>query len=413
MGRPVKTIILCSLLAAVAPQASARTASQVELQRLRDQSSQVKQGMDQVQIIQSQRQQALAQLPILQGQAHDAQMLANQANKDYQKAQTGFQTISNKLNMITLHYIQTVQSMNWSQAGLEGQIPELSQMASSSNMHDTVLVYSQAETIMNHMQGQLDRMRDLAVSANQKKQAAETAQNNAQATQMAANQAMQQQNQLAAALQQSQSVLQAGVRSDQKALAQTFNQLLDSGVEMPSVDTSTISLPAQQRIVLLATREWQKGVRETPDGSNQSPDISRYLTATQGSVHGAAWCAYFVSYIARRAGVPIGSQGQGMGYVGSINDWAQSAHRYLSPYDQVNKPQGGDIIMWSPNHIGIVISRKGNDLTTIEGNASNAVSKLHRTVSGATGFLRLWGSPLGKTKAGGSSGGGTDLGNIS
>jgi hypothetical protein len=102
-----------------------------------------------------------------------------------------------------------------------------------------------------------------------------------------------------------------------------------------------------------------------------------------------------------------------MGYVGSINDWAQSAHRYLSPYDPANKPQGGDIIMWSPNHIGIVISRKGNDLTTIEGNASNAVSKLHRTVSGATGFLRLWGSPLGKTKAGGSSGGGTDLGNIS
>jgi hypothetical protein len=173
-----------------------------------------------------------------------------------------------------------------------------------------------------------------------------------------------------------------------------------------------MGLPSQQRIVFLATREWKKGVHEIPDGSNQSPDISRYLTATQGSISGAAWCAYFVSYIARRAGVPIGSQGQGMGYVGSINDWAQATHRYFSPSDPVYKPEGGDVIMWSPNHIGIVISRHGNDLTTIEGNASNAVSRLHRTVSGATGFLRLWGSALNKAQ-GGSGGGGTDLGNIS
>ena len=413
MGRPIKILSLCALLLALAaPQAPARKASLVELQRLREQSAQVKQGMDQVQAIQSQRQQAVAQLAALQSQAHDAQMLATRASQDYQKAQAGFQVISDKLNLVTLHYIQTVQTMNWSQAGLEGQIPELSQMASSSNMHDTVLVYSQAETIMNNMQSQLDRMRDLAIKANKKRQAAETARNNAEATQMAANQAMQQQNQLAAALRESQTVLQSGVASKQKALASTFNQLLDSGVELPSVDASTMGLPGQQRIVLLATREWKKGVHEIPDGSNQSPDISRYLTATQGSIHGAAWCAYFVSYIARRAGMPIGQGGSGIGYVGTVNDWAQQVHRYFSPSDPIYKPAGGDIIMWSPNHIGIVIARNGNDLTTIEGNASNAVSRLHRTVSGATGFLRLWGPRLDHSR-GGSGGGTSDLGNIS
>ena len=369
--------------------------------------------MDQVHQLESQRQAALVQLPLLKQRAHDALMLSQQAQKNYEISQSKFQAVSNRLNLFTLHYIDTVQSVVWGQANLEGEVPELSQMANSASMQDTVLVYSQAKTLMNHMQSQLDQIKTLAVQANQQKQNSETARNNALLTKTAADQAMQQQSQLLEAIRSSQSVIKSNVAADQKALAKTFNQLLDSGADLPGVDVSTTGLPGAQRIVMLALREYQKGVRESPDGSNLSPDISRYLTATSGAVRGAAWCAYFVSYIARRAGLPIGPGGSGMGYVGSVNDWAQSQHRYFSSSDRRYLPQGGDIIMWSPNHIGIVISRQGSSVTTVEGNASNAVSKLRRSISSATGFLRLWGSPIGSNKGGSTNGGTVDLGNIS
>lgn len=413
MRRSVTILSACLLALLPAAVASAQKATPEQMDQLRQQSSKVKQGMDQVNQLDAQRKQAIAQLPFLKQRAHDAMMLAQRAQSDYQKTQGKFQAVSDKLNRVTLRYIETVQSMSWGQAGLEGQVPELSQMANSSNIHDTVLVYSQAQTIMNDMQGQLDNMRALAVKANQQRQAAETARNNASATQLAASQAMAQQQQLTAALHDSQKALQSNVKADQKELAKTFNNLLDAGVDLPGVDAAALGLPGAQRITQLALNEYRKGVYEMPDGSNQSPDIARYLTATAGAVHGAAWCAYFVSYIARRAGMPIGPGGQGMGYVGSINDWAQSVNRYFSSSDKRFRPQGGDIIMWSPNHIGIVVASHGSTLTTVEGNASNRVNKLTRSASSATGYLRLWGAPLNGAKKGSGGNGNTDLGAIS
>jgi len=413
MRRPVAIIFTCLLVAGIPiATASAQKADPNQINKLRQQSSIVKQGMDQVEQLKAQRKQAIAQLPYLKQRAHDAMMLSQRAQQDYQTTQTKFQEVSDKLNHVTLRYIQTVQSMSWAQAGLEGQIPELSQMANSSNIHDTVLVFSQAQTIMNNMQGQLDNMRSLAVTANKQRQYAETSRNNATATQLAASQAISQQTQLTAALHDSQKALQSNVASDQKELARTFNKLLDSGADLPGVDVAALGLPGAQRIVQLALVEYHKGVHETPDGSNQSPDIARYLTATAGAVTGAAWCAYFVSYIARRAGMPIGDGGQGMGYVGSVNDWAQSVNRYFSSSDTRFHPQGGDVIMWSPNHIGIVIANHGGTLTTVEGNASNRVNKLTRSATSATGYLRLWGSPLNGAKGGSGGSGGVDLGAI-
>src|SRR5690349_20067497 len=63
------------------------------------------------------------------------------------------------------------------------------------------------------------------------------------------------------------------------------------------------------RIVTLARRELALGVHEIPDGSNRAPAIRRYETATAGAMYGAPWCAYFVSYVAKRAGAPIGPGG--------------------------------------------------------------------------------------------------------
>jgi len=64
--------------------------------------------------------------------------------------------------------------------------------------------------------------------------------------------------------------------------------------------------------------ESQVGQSEQPPGSNDGPAISMYRTATSGAAAGEPWCAYFASWVARQAGEPIGSSGQGLGYVGDI-----------------------------------------------------------------------------------------------
>src|SRR4051812_50194735 len=78
---------------------------------------------------------------------------------------------------------------------------------------------------------------------------------------------------------------------------------------------------ASARIVALARKELKLGVREVPDGSNRAPAIRRYETATRGAMFGAPWCAYFVSYIARRAEIGRAScreRGENSGGAGSL-----------------------------------------------------------------------------------------------
>lgn len=141
-----------------------------------------------------------------------------------------------------------------------------------------------------------------------------------------------------------------------------------------------------ERMVNLARAEFAKGVRETPNGSNNSPDIARYRTATVGAMSGAPWCAYFVSYIAKQAGVPIGPRGEGMGYVPSIISWAKSTNKFVAPSGQARP---GDLVLFS-QHIGIV-ERVNSDgsLVTIEGNHSNRVDRVNRSRSEIVGFARL------------------------
>src|SRR5438309_1191667 len=95
---------------------------------------------------------------------------------------------------------------------------------------------------------------------------------------------------------------------------------------------------ASARIVALARKELSRGVHEIPDGSNRAPAIRRYETATRGAMLGAPWCAYFVSYVARRAGVPIGAGGSGIGYVPYIRAWAKQTKRWR------RTPRAGDLI---------------------------------------------------------------------
>lgn len=143
---------------------------------------------------------------------------------------------------------------------------------------------------------------------------------------------------------------------------------------------------AAQRIVQAAQGE--VGQAEQPPGSNDSPRIAMYRTATAGSAVGP-WCAYFASWCAQQAGVPVGEQGQGFGSVDALYAWAQRTGRAV-PAGAGVRPNPGDFVVWD-EHIGVVESvDPDGTIHTIEGNSSNQVAR--RTYGadggGAIGFVR-------------------------
>ena len=154
----------------------------------------------------------------------------------------------------------------------------------------------------------------------------------------------------------------------------------------PVATTSATGTPAGQAILNAVRNE--VGVAEQPPGSNDSPRIAQYRQATAGSGVGP-WCAYFVSWAARQAGVPLGDSGQGFGRVDDVYAWAQRTGKAIPAGS--GAPQPGDLIVWD-EHIGVVES-VGTDgsINTIEGNSSDRVSR--RTYGsdggGAIGYVRL------------------------
>jgi CHAP domain-containing protein len=146
------------------------------------------------------------------------------------------------------------------------------------------------------------------------------------------------------------------------------------------------STPGQQ-IVRIA--ESQLGQTEQPPGSNESPAIAMYRTATAGAIPGAPWCAYFASWAARQAGEPLGSSGEGLGSVAQVWSWAQSTARAI-PNGPGVTPRPGDLIVFGDEHVGIVRDVLPNgDIQTIEGNYENKVAANVRTPTEATGYVNM------------------------
>jgi hypothetical protein len=135
--------------------------------------------------------------------------------------------------------------------------------------------------------------------------------------------------------------------------------------------------------------EGEVGQAEQPPGSNDSSRIATYRSATVGAAAGEPWCAYFVSWVAQQAGIPIGDHGQGLGYCGDIWSWAQSTGRAI-PNGPGVKPTPGDLILFGDHHVGIVeqVNADGS-VQTIEGNYSDKVSRVTRGAGEATGYVRM------------------------
>src|SRR4051812_20139486 len=144
-----------------------------------------------------------------------------------------------------------------------------------------------------------------------------------------------------------------------------------TGTAAPAAPASPAPTNAGQAILNAVRGE--VGVAEQPPGSNDSPRIAQYRQATAGSGVGP-WCAYFTSWAARQAGVPLGDSGQGFGRVDDVYAWAQKAGKAVPNRPGVT-PQPGDLIVWD-EHIGVVESVDSDGtIHTIEGNSSDRVSK--------------------------------------
>jgi len=167
----------------------------------------------------------------------------------------------------------------------------------------------------------------------------------------------------------------------------TFANALQGAMGPPG--TAPVGMPmgggVGARMVAIAQRE--VGVAESPPGSNNSPRIAQYRRATAGAPGPGPWCAYFLSWVARQAGVPLGERGQGFGAVEQVWSWAQRTGKALPASAQ---PRPGDLIVWGGRHIGMVERVDAQGIHTIEGNSSDRVARrTYRPGSGMTGYVRL------------------------
>jgi CHAP domain len=167
----------------------------------------------------------------------------------------------------------------------------------------------------------------------------------------------------------------------------SFVSQLQSASAATLTGTPAPASSAGQAIVNLVRNEI--GVAEQPPGSNDSPRIAQFRQATAGSGVGP-WCAYFTSWAAREAGVPLGDNGQGFGRVDDVYAWAQKSGKAI-PNGAGVKPEPGDLIVWD-EHIGVVESVGADGtINTIEGNSSDKVSQRSYPPGSrpAIGYVRL------------------------
>jgi hypothetical protein len=169
--------------------------------------------------------------------------------------------------------------------------------------------------------------------------------------------------------------------------ASSFSTLLQSaGAAAPMTAASTVPAGSGGAGVLAAVQR-EVGVAEQPPGSNDAPRIAQYRQATAGSGVGP-WCAYFTSWAAREAGMPLGENGQGFGSVDALYGWAQRAGRAV-PNGPGVVPRPGDLIVWD-EHIGVVEAVLPNgSVQTIEGNSSDQVSRRTHDAGSALGYVRM------------------------
>ncbi|MET8875123.1 CHAP domain-containing protein [Nocardia sp. NPDC004604] len=82
-----------------------------------------------------------------------------------------------------------------------------------------------------------------------------------------------------------------------------------------------------------------------------------------------AWCASFATWVWKKSGINVDWSNKN--YVPSV--WSDAASKGLADSNMASARPGDLIVFAGQNHIGVVVARNGNTITTIEGNSGDAV----------------------------------------
>lgn len=303
------------------------------------------------------------------------------ANLDELKAQ-------NQLDGATAEYMKLVGGLSTTDdSGMAQADDDVLKYLLQSSASDATLVYAQAQSMLDQRAVVINGLKE---QSNKLASATEQARL-AKATREAALQQVKQSEADESTTLNSLRKISEGIdskrASSRKKARRLVEKLLALDIWSPlESDSSIADLKLGDRIAALAMREFRKGVVEVPLGSNNSPDIARYRTATLGAGAGLPWCAYFISYIAARAGSPIQDGGRGEGSVDAVREWGQRQGIY-TPAAQA-KPRRGDFVVWG-EHIGIVVRVADGVLYTVEGNSSQRVARRQYDPKTPMGYVRV------------------------
>lgn len=148
-----------------------------------------------------------------------------------------------------------------------------------------------------------------------------------------------------------------------------------------------------QGVVAVAKAELAKKITESA-GTNCGTGIGKYWTGSDsesdiGTCSDAyKWCAAFVSWVFKKAGVPFtdGLSGGWMyAYVPTLKSYLESKHQYTTRQENKFLPQPGDLILFDNqgdeagvlSHVEIIIAidQTQKIITTIGGNTGNSVKQ--------------------------------------
>ncbi|WP_280360735.1 CHAP domain-containing protein [Nocardia wallacei] len=151
--------------------------------------------------------------------------------------------------------------------------------------------------------------------------------------------------------------------------------------DFPDIDSSGLN-PGRARIVAVARAEYAHpgGGRKYAEGVEE------------------AWCADFVSWVLREAGMPLANPNSGswrIPGVYTLQEYYESEQRF-APADSGYLPRTGDVVLYdgsSPfgQHTNIVLAADATTLTTIGGNEQGDIRIHHYVraeVPGMVGFGR-------------------------
>ncbi|MEV0295296.1 CHAP domain-containing protein [Nocardia sp. NPDC050710] len=141
----------------------------------------------------------------------------------------------------------------------------------------------------------------------------------------------------------------------------------ESPAEFPAIDRSTLD-PAQVRLVSVLEREFAA----PGDGTDYAEGVRE------------PWCADFVSWAMREAGVPLANPNSGswrIPGVYTLEEYYRSVDRF-AVIDAGYRPRTGDVLLYSENspftqHTNIVLTVDDGVVTTIGGNEFGEV-RIHR-----------------------------------